>query len=220
MIAKLRGLVDSVGEDCAVLDVGGGGYLVFCSGRTLAALPPAGEVASLVVETHVREDHIHLYGFADALERDAFRLLGTVQGVGARVALAILTVVPADTLGGVLAAQDKGALTRAAGVGPKLAGRVVAELKDKAASLGAPPAGRPAGVAVAGAATASADSGAAVVDDATSALVNLGYGRAEAWAAASAAARAMADAATAEGVIGAALKAMAQGEPSGRQGGG
>ena len=212
MIAKLRGHVDSVGDDWAILDVGGVGYLVFCSGRTLGALPAPGEAASLVIETHVREDHIHLYGFADTLERDAFRLLGTVQGVGARVALAILTVVPADTLGGVLAAQDKAALTRAAGVGPKLAGRIVAELKDKATGLGAVPTGRPAGVAVDGAAApASGGPGAGVVDDATSALVNLGYGRAESWAEATAAARALGEAATVEAVIGAALRELGKG---------
>lgn len=211
MIAKLRGIVDSLGDDWAVLDVAGVGYLVFASGRTLGALPPAGETASLVVETHVREDHIHLYGFGDPLERDAFRLLGTVQGVGARVALAILTVVPADTLGGVLAAQDKAALTRAAGVGPKLAGRIVAELKDKAASLGAAPVARPAGVPVSGSAAASGDAAAGVVDDATSALVNLGYGRAEAWAAATTSAQALAEAATVEAVISGALRELGRG---------
>jgi len=209
MIAKLRGLVDSVDADGAVIDVHGVGYLVFCSGRTLASLPAPGGEAALVIETHVREDHIHLYGFADTLERDCFRLLGTVQGVGARVALAILTVVPAEQMGRVLAAQDKAMLTRAAGVGPKLAARIVAELKDKAAGLGAPPMARPAGVAVAG--EAPAPGGTGVVDDATSALVNLGYARAEAWTAASEAATALGDAATVEGVLGEALRVLGRG---------
>ncbi|WP_299443295.1 Holliday junction branch migration protein RuvA [uncultured Rhodospira sp.] len=209
MIAKLRGLVDSVDAEGAVIDVHGVGYLVFCSGRTLARLPAPGGEAALVIETHVREDHIHLYGFADVLERDCFRLLGTVQGVGARVALAILTVVPAEQMGRVLAAQDKAMLTRAAGVGPKLAGRIVAELKDKAAGLGAPPVARPTGVAVAGEAPAVA--GAGVVDDATSALVNLGYARAEAWTAASEAATGLGDAATVEAVLGEALRVLGRG---------
>lgn len=216
MIARLRGIVDSVGDDWVVLDVNGVGYLVFCSGRTLARLPAPGGEAVLVVETHVREDHIHLYGFADTLERDAFRLLGTVQGVGAKVALALLSVVPADRLGTVLAAQDKAALTRAAGVGPKLAGRIVSELKDKATALGAAPGGRPAGVAGsdapgpggAGPAPGTADG---AVDDAVSALVNLGYGRADAWTAATAAAEALGADATPEALIGHALRDLGRG---------
>ncbi|MBB4287311.1 Holliday junction branch migration protein RuvA [Roseospira goensis] len=210
MIAFLRGVVHSVAEDAAVLDVHGVGYLVFCSGRTLAALPAPGGAADLVIETHVREDHIHLYGFTDALERDAFRLLGTVQGVGARVALAILTVVPADRLGGVLAAQDKTALTRAAGVGPKLAGRIVSELKDKAAALGAPPVARPPGVAVDGGAASPAAGDGGVIEDATSALVNLGYGRAEAWAAATETAAGLGETTSVETVLAQALRALGQ----------
>ncbi|SDE75296.1 Holliday junction branch migration protein RuvA [Rhodospira trueperi] len=209
MIARLRGIVDSVDADGAVIDVHGVGYLVFCSGRTLARLPAPGGETALVIETHVREDHIHLYGFTDTLERDCFRLLGTVQGVGARVALAILSVVAAEDLGRVLAAQDKAALGRASGVGPKLATRIVAELKDKAASLGALPVARPVGVTLEGAAPAPAGGG--VVDDATSALVNLGYARAEAWTAASSAATALGDTATVEGVLGEALRVLGRG---------
>jgi Holliday junction DNA helicase RuvA len=209
MIAKLKGIVDSVDADGAVIDVHGVGYLVFCSGCTLARLPAPGGEAALVIETHVREDHIHLYGFTDTLERDCFRLLGTVQGVGARVALAILSVVAAEDLGRVLAAQDKAALGRASGVGPKLATRIVAELKDKAASLGALPVARPAGVTLEGA--APAPTGGGVVEDATSALVNLGYARAEAWTAASSAATALGDAATVEGVLGEALRVLGRG---------
>jgi len=214
MIAALRGSVLALTEDGLVLDVHGVGYLVFCSGRTLARLPAVGGEAALVIETQVREDHIHLFGFADALERDCFRLLSTVQGVGAKVALAILTAVPVEQMGRVLAAQDKAMLTRASGVGPKLAARIVSELKDKAARLGALPVGRPAGVAVVEGPAANPVESApigSVVDDATSALVNLGYGRADAWTAASEAATALGAATTVETVIGEALRALGRG---------
>lgn len=170
MIAKLSGVLDSVGEDWAVVDVGGVGYRVFCSAPTLGRLPPEGEPVSLLIETHVRDDHIHLYGFMEAAEREWFRLLRTVQGVGVRVALAILTVMAPDELVQAVAAQDGAGLTRADGVGPKLAARIVAELKDK---VGAIALGR---IAVAGAATGAADSSA----DAVSALVHLGYRQSEA----------------------------------------
>ena len=135
MIGKLRGHLDSITSEGVILDVGGVGYLVHVSGRTLGALPPVGESASLLIETHVREDHIHLYGFAEAGERDWFRLLETVQGVGVRHALAILSVLTPGDLTQAVAAQDKRALARASGVGPKLAGRIVAELKDKVEEL-------------------------------------------------------------------------------------
>src|SRR5499427_6189036 len=131
MIAKLAGLVDQVASDSAVIDVGGVGYLAFCSTRTIGNLPPAGAPVTLLIETHVREDHIHLYGFVDAVERDWFRRLTTVQGVGARLALAILSAVAPEDLALALLAQDKAALTRAEGVGPKLAARIVNELRDK-----------------------------------------------------------------------------------------
>ncbi len=177
MIARLRGVLDSTGADWAVLDVGGVGYLVFASRRTLAALPRVGEPAALLIETHVREDHIHLYGFASARERDMFRLLLAVSGVGAKVALAILSVLDADTLETAIAAGDKAAVARAQGVGPKLAQRIVSELKDKVAGV----AFRPPGASLAGT-TAGAPAGG-VAEDAVSALVHLGYGRAEAYAA-------------------------------------
>ncbi len=190
MIAKLRGLVDGLGEDWAVIDVGGVGYLVYASTRTLAALPPAGQAAVLHVETHVREDHIHLYAFGEALEREWFRLLLTVQGVGSKVALAILSVTTPDQLSQAIAAQDKTMLTRASGVGPRLATRILSELKDKAAALGAAPF----------APVAAADGGGAPVaagplEDAISALVNLGYRRIEAHAAVMRAAQALGGAA-------------------------
>jgi Holliday junction DNA helicase RuvA len=175
MIAKLTGRVDGAGDGSAVIDVNGVGYLVFCSSRTLSGLPPRGGEASLLIETQVSQDHIHLYGFSDAAERSWFRLLNTVQGVGAKVALAILSVFEPGQLVQAIAAQDKAALARAQGVGPKLAGRIAAELKDKAGGIALGPA----------AALAGAASGRASLDhvaaDVLSALVNLGYRRAEAF---------------------------------------
>ena len=180
MIARLTGRVDSTTEDTAVIDVAGVGYLIYCSARTLSALPAAGESASLHVETHVREDHIHLYGFESLIERDWFRLLTTVQGVGARVALAILSALSADRLADALISGDGKMLTQAPGVGPKLAGRIVAELKDTAV---------PAQESFA----RTGDGGSAgdpdALQDAVSALVNLGYRRGEAFGAVAEAAR-------------------------------
>ena len=132
MIGKLSGIIDSYGEDFIIVDVGGVGYLVHCSARTLQALPAQGEAVTLAIETHVREDQIKLFGFNSDLEREWFRLLQTVQGVGTKVALAILgTLKPAD-LASAIAMRDKAAITRTPGVGPKVAERIVTELKDKA----------------------------------------------------------------------------------------
>ncbi len=184
MIAKLTGRIDSTSSDSVVLDVGGVGYLVFCSARTIAAVGGAVGTVSLPIETHVREDHIHLYGFLDEAERGAFRLLTTVQGVGAKLALAILSVLPADILAQAIAAADRAALTQAPGVGPKLAVRILTELKDKAALIAAP-FGVASALALAAAPAAATDapSTGAAAADAVSALVNLGYGRTEAFAA-------------------------------------
>ena len=135
MIAKLTGTVDSSGEDWVVLDVNGVGYLIFCSVKTLRSLPVDGGVTSLQIETHVREDHIHLYGFQGAGEKAWFTLLQTVQGVGAKVALAILSLFGSEELIQIVVAADKTALTRVSGVGPKVAGRITAELKDKVAKM-------------------------------------------------------------------------------------
>ena len=180
MIARLKGLIDGVADDSVVIDVNGVGYQVFASSRTLGQLV-VGEAASLEIETQVREDHIHLYGFRDLAERDWFRLLTTVQGVGARVALAILTVLPPDQLANAIAAQDKASVARANGVGPKLAARIVSELKDKAGSIALGPNGGgvalPAGGAAGDTAVGSAN------EDAVSALVNLGYTRSDAFGA-------------------------------------
>jgi holliday junction DNA helicase RuvA len=172
MIASLSGVVDQRRGDGVVLDVSGVGYLCFASARTLARVPAVGEPMRLLVETHVREDHIHLYGFADEGERGAFRLLTTVQGVGAKLALAILSVLAPDALTTAIMAQDKASFVRAEGVGPKLAQRIVNELKDKVGGIVLGPAALAAPEAVPG-----------VAADAVSALVNLGYSRSDAFSA-------------------------------------
>ena len=207
MIAKLTGILDHIGPDGAVIDVGGVGYLCFCSGRTLGQLPPPGGAARLLIETHVREDHIHLYGFIDAAERDWFRLLTTVQGVGARLALAILSAVAPDELTLVIVSQDKAMLARADGVGPKLAARIVNELRDKVGglALAATNAAAPQGAM----APAAVDAGP--TGDAVSALVNLGYRRAEAFGAVAAASRRLGAAAKVDALIRAGLQELAQG---------
>jgi Holliday junction DNA helicase RuvA len=182
MIAKLSGLLDSVGTDHCIVDCGGVGYLVFCSARTLRRVGDAGTAVSLRIEMQVREDAITLFGFIDLSERDWFRRLTTVQGVGSRVALALLSVLEPDKLGQAIAAQDRTALVQADGVGPKLANRLISELKDKVADLymgGGPVAAGPAGAAT--------SQTAGVTNDAVSALVNLGYRRAEAFTAVAAA---------------------------------
>jgi holliday junction DNA helicase RuvA len=204
MIAKLAGVIDQVEPDAAIIDVGGVGYLAFCSTRTIGRLPQPGAPAQLLIETHVREDHIHLYGFIDVAERDWFRLLTTVQGVGARLALSILSTVTPDSLGLAILAQDKPVLTRAEGVGPRLAARIVNELRDKIGSLAgsAPPPSvvRSDGPTNGGAATA----------DAISALENLGVGRAEALGAIAAAARRLGSEAGADVLIKAGLEQLAR----------
>lgn len=200
MIAKLTGLLDSIGDDWAIIDVGGVGYLVFCSTRTLAQLPGTGEAVSFVIETHIREDHIHLYGFLDHAERDWFKLLTTVQGVGARVGLGIQSVLGPKELTDAILSQDKGMITRVPGVGPKLATRLLTELKDKVAGI--------AFSAPAAAAVAATDTDRAALDDAVSALVNLGYRRGDAFGAVSGALRSMGGAAPVEDLIRAGLKEL------------
>ena len=201
MIAKLKGLVDAVGEDWAVIDVGGVGYLAFCSAKTLARLPRVGEAVQLFIETHVREDHIHLYGFADVLEREWFRLLLTVQGVGNKVALAILSALSPDEIARAISAADKAMLSRAQGVGAKLAIRLVTELKDKVVSLSLPAlAGQRGPVA--------APAGGGPLEDAVSALVNLGYRRIEAHGAVLQAAERLGDGVGASALIRAGLQAL------------
>ncbi len=178
MIAKLRGTIDSVGEDWVILDVQGVGYQLSCSAQTLARLEKPGAPAAFHTEMRMRDEVPHLYGFVERGELEWFRTLTTVQGVGAKVALAILSVLAPDALVLALASGDKAALARADGVGPKLAARIAAELKDRAQTLslrivvdrsdGAPSRPQPAQQPNA---------------EAVSALVNLGYGRADAFAA-------------------------------------
>jgi Holliday junction DNA helicase RuvA len=183
MIARLKGRIDERGDGWAVVDVNGVGYLVFCSARTLGQLA-VGEAATVYIETHVREDHIHLYGFLEPVEREWFKLLTTVQGVGAKVALAILSVLSGDEITRAVAAQDKALIGRANGVGPKLAARIVSELKDKVAALALGPVAGSMGVQPT--ASAAAAGGASdVIRDATSALVNLGYAPSDALSAVS-----------------------------------
>jgi Holliday junction DNA helicase RuvA len=182
MIGKLTGNIDNISGSHVLMDVNGVGYVVTCSSRTLRQLGPAKSGASLLIETQVREDAISLFGFIDQAEQDWFRLLTTVQGVGAKVALGILSTLSPDQLGAVIAAQDKAALTQADGVGPKLALRLVTELKDKVPAFMAQPIPLR-GVKGEGVLPSS------ITSDAVSALINLGYRRAEAFAAVASAGR-------------------------------
>ncbi|MGP8119459.1 MAG: Holliday junction branch migration protein RuvA [Xanthobacteraceae bacterium] len=184
MIGKLKGLIDSFGDDYVILDVSGVGYQVHCASRTLQALPAAGQAAVLSIETYVREDQIKLFGFRSDAEREWFRLLQTVQGVGAKVALAVLSTLPPSDLANAIALRDKAAVARTPGVGPKVAERIVTELKDKAPAFAAVD---PSAVHLAGA----IDEARAPrpLADAISALVNLGYGQPQAAAAIASAAR-------------------------------
>ena len=203
MIGKLTGRVDSLGDDWALLDVGGVGYQFNCSARTLRGLGDPGDTASVSVETFIRDDRIVLYGFADRAERDCFRILMTVQGVGARVALAILSVLSPMELTQAIVAQDKTAVARANGVGPRVATRVVTELKDRMGDVGLGP-----GAALTPSDAAAAGTGAD--GDAVSALVNLGYGRTEAYGAVVAARRTLGEGADVSALITAGLKELAR----------
>ena len=204
MIGKLKGVVDSVEEETLILDVGGVGYLVSASARTLRALPAVGEAAELLIETHVREDAIRLYGFLDAQEREWFRLLQSVQGVGAKVALGILGALSADALSAAIAKQDKAMMARAPGVGPKLAARLVLELKDKAPVLGA------ADFAGAQAGFDRAPRLPKAAEDAVLALVSLGYAQPQAAAAMARISAALGQGAETAALVRAGLKELAQ----------
>ncbi len=171
MIGKLTGRLEVAGDGEALIDVGGVGYVVHCSARTLAAMT-AGAMVSLLVETQVRQDAITLFGFATAEEKRWFRLLTAVQGVGAKAALAVLSAVPPVDLAVAVAAGDRAVVSRANGVGPKLASRIVAELKDKVSILASDGAG--------GAPTGAAPPAAGPRADAVSAIVNLGFRPADA----------------------------------------
>jgi Holliday junction DNA helicase RuvA len=204
MIGKLAGRLDSVSLNAVIVDVGGVGYEVTLGARTIASLPSVGQSVALAIDTHVREDEIRLYGFASEHERAWFRALQTVQGVGARIALAVLGTLSAEELANAVALQDKGQVARAPGVGPKVAARIVAELNDKMPSLA--PAIRPAG----GLAPIAVLPEGLAARDAVSALTNLGYAHGEAAAAVSAAIGKAGREARTEELIRLGLKELAQ----------
>ena len=205
MIGKLKGVIDSYGEDFVVIDVGGVGYQVHCSARTLQELPGTGQPAMLAIETHVREDQIRLFGFLTDTEREWFRLLQTVQGVGAKVALAVLGTLKPAELASAIALRDKASVQRTPGVGPKVAERIVVELKDKAPAYANVD---PAVVHLSGA--VEEKRAPRPVSDAVSALVNLGYGQPQAAAAIAAATRSAGDDADAATLIRQGLKALSK----------
>lgn len=178
MIGKLSGTIDSFSEKHLILDVQGVGYVVQASSRTLSQIGQKGDIASLLIETQVREDSITLFGFSSQAEQDWFRLLTTVQGVGAKAGLSILTVAPPERLSIIIASQDKAGLTQADGVGPKLATRILTELKDKASKIDL-------GVFSTDVSSVSRETSTEAPkgheNDAVSALINLGYARSDAY---------------------------------------
>ncbi len=205
MIGKLKGIIDSYGEDYVILDVQGVGYQVHCSTRTLQSLPAMGEAATLSIETHVREDQIRLFGFSSDIEREWFRLLQTVQGVGAKVALSVLSTLRPSELANAIALRDKAAISRTPGVGAKVAERIVTELKDKAPAFADVD---PALVRLSGA--VDEDRAPQPIRDAVSALVNLGYGQPQAAAAIATAAREAGEGADTARLIRLGLKELAR----------
>lgn len=188
MIAKLRGLIDTIGDDYCIIDVNGVGYLVSASSKTLGKLVQ-GEEATLLTEMVVREDSLLLFGFADAWEKEWFTTLTKVQGVGAKVCLSILSVLTPAQLSQAISAQDKTSFCRASGVGPKLAARIVTELKDKIVTIPVGISGTNADEVIEGAPAAKVvlpkDADYSKSEDVISALVNLGYQRLEAYRAVS-----------------------------------
>lgn len=175
MIGKLTGMVDSICDAYIIVDVSGVGYIVFCTSKTIQRIGE-GEAISLIIETHVREDHIHLYGFFDEAEKDMFKLLTSVQGVGVKMGMAILSAFDASDLSGIIASEDKKMLTRANGVGAKLAGRIVSELQDKISIPFTPSTPHNSKVE-----NTNIEGTHGKIHDAVSALVNLGFSRKEAY---------------------------------------
>jgi len=205
MIGRLRGLVVAQGEDWLILEAGGVGYEVYCSSRVLAALSGHEGELVLSIETHVREDQIRLYGFANEAERQWFRLLQSVQGVGARVALSILGTLAPQDIANAIALQDKATVSRAPHVGPKLAVRIVTELKDKAPVVALASVALPAkGVKGEPGAAPSANA------EAISALVNLGYQQIQASIAVAAGSRELGPGATTAELIRRSLKELSR----------
>jgi Holliday junction DNA helicase RuvA len=205
MIGKLKGMIESYGEDTVIVDVNGVGYEVHCSARTLQELPGIGQPATLSIETHVREDQIRLFGFVTEIEREWFRLLQTVQGVGVKVALAVLGTLKPAELASAIAMRDKAMVARTPGVGAKVAERIVTELKDKAPAYTNID---PALVRLSGA--LDDKRAPAPVTDAVSALVNLGYAQAQAAAAIAVATRNAGEGAEATTLIRLGLRELAK----------
>jgi Holliday junction DNA helicase RuvA len=205
VIGKLSGTVDSFGPDWTVIDVHGVGYLVHCSARTLEALPARGEAATLFIETQIREDQIRLVGFTSEVEREWFRLLLTVQGVGSKVALAVLGALKVSELASAVAMNDKAMIARTPGVGPKVAARIAAELRDRAPAM--------TGVDI-NVIRLQSELGDRLapkpVTDAVSALVNLGYGQTQASAAVAVALREAGEGAETQRLIKLGLKELAR----------
>jgi Holliday junction DNA helicase RuvA len=204
MIAKLKGLLDSIGKDWLIIDVGGVGYEVSCPARVMARLPAIGQPITLTIETYVREDAIKLFGFLTDAERSWFRLLQNVQGVGTKVALSVLGTLEPQDLANAIALQDKAQVARAPGVGPKVAQRIVSELRDKAPALLL---AGDVGVQLNGRSGAGPASPSA---DAVSALMNLGYSAAEANNAVASVAAKLGDGIRAEELIRQGLKELAK----------
>jgi holliday junction DNA helicase RuvA len=205
MIGKLKGVIDSYGEDTVIVDVNGVGYEVHCSARTMQELPGIGQPATLSIETHVREDQIRLFGFVTEIEREWFRLLQTVQGVGVKVALAVLGTLKPAELASAIAMRDKAMVARTPGVGAKVAERIVTELKDKAPAYTNID---PTLVRLSGA--LDDKRAPAPVTDAVSALVNLGYAQAQAAAAIAVATRSAGEGAEATTLIRLGLRELAK----------
>tara|TARA_Y100001960_G_C14769623_1_gene879128 strand:+ start:212 stop:841 length:630 start_codon:yes stop_codon:yes gene_type:complete len=207
MIAKLTGKITRANDESLIIDVNGVGYLVFCSAKTLEVVSKNEEVTSLLVETHVREDHIHLFGFFEEAEQNCFKILTTVQGVGAKVALGILSSWSPDKLANAISAGDKNLITKAPGVGPKLAARIITELKDKMGSVYESQI-----ITNYGQKSVNKKVDEGIISDVISALENLGYQRGNAYAASLAAADRLGDSVSLQVLIREALSELSAGK--------
>ena len=207
MIAKLTGKITRANDESVIIDVNGVGYLVFCSAKTLEVVSKNEEVTSLLVETHVREDHIHLFGFFEEAEQNCFKILTTVQGVGAKVALGILSSWSPDKLANAISAGDKNLITKAPGVGPKLAARIITELKDKMGSVYESQI-----ITNYGQKSVNKKVDEGGISDVISALENLGYQRGNAYAASLAAADRLGDSVSLQVLIREALSELSAGK--------
>ncbi len=207
MIAKLTGKITRANNESVIIDVNGVGYLVFCSNKTLEAISRNEDITSLLVETHVREDHIHLFGFFEEAEQNCFKILTTVQGVGAKVALGILSSWSPNKLANAISAGDKNLITKAPGVGPKLAARIITELKDKMGSVYESQI-----ITNYGQKSVNKKVDEGVISDVISALENLGYQRGNAYAASLAAADRLGDSVSLQVLIREALSELSAGK--------